>query len=148
MKHFLRMKNIDTQVITNRTSFFNLRFFQKLFLYSILFIGVFSAHFFYGEESAQGLQVSGVTMAFAAPADTSSPKEGAGHQALLDINTASAEALLTLPGIGPKLAELILKDREANGPFQDANALLRIKGIGEKKLEKISPLLHFESATP
>lgn len=67
---------------------------------------------------------------------------------MLNINAASAEELLTLPGIGPKLAELILKDREANGPFQDANALLRIKGIGEKKLEKISPLLHFESATP
>ncbi len=147
MKHFLRMKNIDTQVITNRTSFFNLQFFQKLFLYSVLFIGVFSTHFFYGEESAQGLQVSGVKMAFAAP-DAPSSKEGAGHQALLNINTASAEALLTLPGIGPKLAELILKDREANGPFQDANALLRIKGIGEKKLEKISPLLHFESTTP
>ncbi len=148
MKHFLRMKHIDTAVVTNRTSFLNPRFFQKLFFYSILFTSVFSAHFFYeGRHSTQGLQVSGVTMAFAAP-DAPPSKEGAGHRALIDINTASSDALITLPGIGPKLAELILKDREANGPFQDANALLRIKGIGEKKLEKISPLLRFESVIP
>lgn len=83
-------------------------------------------------------------MVFASP-DTLSSKEGAGHRALLDINKASSDELITLPGIGPKLAERIMKNREANGPFQDANALLRVKGIGSKKLEKISPLLQFES---
>ncbi|MBU0519552.1 helix-hairpin-helix domain-containing protein [bacterium] len=57
--------------------------------------------------------------------------------ALIDVNTASAEMLETLPGIGPVLADRILRERAERGSFNTADELLEVKGIGEKKLEAI-----------
>ena len=57
----------------------------------------------------------------------------------LDINTAPAEALERLPEIGPALAERIVADREANGPFAAVEELRRVDGIGEKTVEAIAP---------
>lgn len=48
----------------------------------------------------------------------------------IDVNSASAEALERLPGIGPSLARKIVESRHAEGPFADAHALERIAGIG------------------
>lgn len=50
------------------------------------------------------------------------------------LNEAPKEKLVELPGIGSVLADRIIAYREKNGPFQDVNELLRIKGIGNKKL--------------
>lgn len=50
------------------------------------------------------------------------------------LNQASKEKLIELPGIGPVLADRIIAYREQHGPFQDVNELLKIKGIGNKKL--------------
>ncbi|MBI4737938.1 MAG: helix-hairpin-helix domain-containing protein [candidate division NC10 bacterium] len=55
----------------------------------------------------------------------------------LDPNAADAEALQGLPGIGPTLAARIVADREAQGPFQRAEDLLRVPGIGPKRWERI-----------
>jgi len=49
----------------------------------------------------------------------------------ININTASAEALESLPGIGKVLADRIMKDR----PFNDIHALDRVKGIGPKTIQ-------------
>jgi len=49
-----------------------------------------------------------------------------------DLNSASAEDLEALPGIGPKTAEAIVQDRQARGPFQSVDDLTRVKGIGKK----------------
>lgn len=138
------MKDIDPSVAINGTSSFKKRFFIKLFFYTLLFPAVFSTHFFYGGQSSETLSLGRVPIAFASP-EVLSLKGGAGHRALLDINKASSDELMALPGIGPKLSERIMKDREANGPFPDADALLRVKGIGPKRLEKMSPFLQFES---
>jgi len=59
---------------------------------------------------------------------------------LIDINSASKDALITLPGIGEAMAERIILYREENGPFRTLDELGRIKGIGKKKLERIMPL--------
>ena len=64
----------------------------------------------------------------------------------LDINSASAKELQVLPGIGPKIAERIVKYREEHGPFKSLDDLTKVKGIGEKKLEKIRPFLKIGSA--
>ena len=55
----------------------------------------------------------------------------------INLNTATAEQLETLPGIGPALAERILAYREAYGPFSAVEDLLRVSGIGEKTLESV-----------
>ena len=55
----------------------------------------------------------------------------------VNVNTATKEELCTLDGIGEVLAQRILEDREANGPYRSVEDLLRVKGIGEKTLEKI-----------
>lgn len=56
---------------------------------------------------------------------------------LLNINTATAEELAALPGIGQALAARIVAYREENGPFTSVNQLLLVEGIGEKKLSAI-----------
>jgi comEA protein len=60
-------------------------------------------------------------------------------QQKININTASAEELDALPGIGPAMAAEILNYRTAHGRFARIDELLKIKGMGPKKLEKLQP---------
>jgi competence protein ComEA len=57
----------------------------------------------------------------------------------VDLNSADASALETLPGVGSALAERIVLFREANGPFGSVDELLDVSGITERRLELISP---------
>jgi len=59
----------------------------------------------------------------------------------IDINSADAETLQLIPGIGPKTADAIVKYRKANGKFKSVDDLLSVKGIGEKSLAKMKPFL-------
>ncbi|MBQ1242200.1 MAG: ComEA family DNA-binding protein [Oscillospiraceae bacterium] len=63
-------------------------------------------------------------------------EESAPVRERVNVTTASAEDLETLTGIGPSLAEKIVKEREENGTFDSLEDLLRVKGIGESKLEE------------
>ena len=56
---------------------------------------------------------------------------------LVDLNTAPAEELAELPGIGEALAARIVAYRAENGPFETPEDLMKVSGIGEKKLEDI-----------
>jgi comEA protein len=55
----------------------------------------------------------------------------------LDLNQATVEDLQAVPGIGPALARRIIDYRKIHGPFTQVDDLLKVKGIGEKSLEKI-----------
>lgn len=57
----------------------------------------------------------------------------------LDVNTATAAQLQSLPGVGPEMAKGIVKGR----PYSKPDDLLKVKGIGPKTLEKMTPGLKF-----
>lgn len=56
----------------------------------------------------------------------------------VNINTATAEQLDSLPGIGASTAAKIVADREANGPFSTTEDLKRVSGIGDKKFAALA----------
>ncbi|MBI3317047.1 MAG: helix-hairpin-helix domain-containing protein [Candidatus Omnitrophica bacterium] len=58
-------------------------------------------------------------------------------QTLVNVNTASAEELQEVRGIGPSLADRIIEFRSQNGKFQKVDDLINVRGIGEAKLQKI-----------
>ncbi|MCY3642848.1 MAG: ComEA family DNA-binding protein [Acidimicrobiaceae bacterium] len=57
----------------------------------------------------------------------------------VDINTANAASLESLPGIGPSLAAAIVEHRQRHGPFAAVDDLIDVSGIGPAKLEQIRP---------
>lgn len=62
----------------------------------------------------------------------------------LDPNRASEEELDRLPGIGPAAARAIVESRSAEGPFEDVEALTRVRGIGPATMERLAPHLTLE----
>lgn len=59
----------------------------------------------------------------------------------VDLNRADAAALARVKGIGAKTAQAIIEHRRSHGDFRKLRDLLQVKGIGEKKLEKLAPYL-------
>lgn len=62
----------------------------------------------------------------------------------VNINTATAEQLQSLPGIGATRAQDIVADRAANGPFRIPEELMRVPGIGEGTLSEIIDFITVE----
>lgn len=72
----------------------------------------------------------------AASASTAAPDPSG---SLVNLNTATAEQLDTLPGVGPVTAQKILDWRSAHGAFSAVDELLEVDGIGEKTLADLAP---------
>jgi competence protein ComEA len=84
-------------------------------------------------------------------ADPGTPRDLADDERLvlgrpLDPNRAGARELAFVPGLSRRVAEEIVADREANGPFRDLEDLVRVRGIGPKRLARAAPYL--EVAAP
>jgi competence protein ComEA len=71
-------------------------------------------------------------------------KETPAVAAPINVNTASAAELEKLPGIGKKSAAAIVAYRSEKGPFKTSKDLVKVKGIGEKTVEKIKNSITFE----
>lgn len=74
------------------------------------------------------------TAAQARAAERALPASG-GENAMVDLNTAGAEELKTLSGIGDALAARIIAYREENGPFGSIEEIKKVNGVGDKTYE-------------
>lgn len=75
------------------------------------------------------------------PATGESPGNDSGATGLIDLNTATAEELDTLPGVGPVTAAAIIAWRDANGRFGSVDQLGDVDGIGPARLDKLRDLV-------
>ena len=64
----------------------------------------------------------------------------------VNLNTATAAQIASLPGIGPKTADLVVQYRTKNGPFKTIEEIMNVRGIGEKSFLKIKSRLTVASA--
>lgn len=79
------------------------------------------------------------------PRSAVSPSNEAGeHPQTVNVNTATAEDLERLPGIGPVLARRIVAHREQQGLFRRLDDLLQVEGVGRKLLRRLEPVLRLE----
>lgn len=85
---------------------------------------------------AFGLAALLVALSFApAYAQSTAPK------AKVNINTAPASELESLPRIGPKVAQRIIDFRTKNGNFKKVEEIMKVQGIGEKVFDQIKDLI-------
>nr|WP_313779604.1 ComEA family DNA-binding protein [Paenibacillus larvae] len=63
----------------------------------------------------------------------------------VNINTATEQQLIELPGIGKSKAKAILAYRQQKGTFRSIRELLEVKGIGEKMLAKLIPYMRLNN---
>ncbi|MFM2070712.1 MAG: putative competence protein ComEA [Actinomycetota bacterium] len=79
--------------------------------------------------------------AVAAGVSSATPAAGSGPSGPINLNTATADQLDALPGVGPSTAAAIVAHREAHGPFASVDGLDEVRGIGPAKLESLRPLV-------
>jgi competence protein ComEA len=91
-------------------------------------------------------------MRTAFPIESRSEQQIVGEQAargrisplrVINVNTASVVELEALPGVGPAIAERIVRHREEHGRFQSLQDLDAVKGLGTRKLQKLQPYVVF-----
>lgn len=73
--------------------------------------------------------------------ETVAPAPGVIGEGLINLNTADAALLETLPRVGPTLAARIIAWRDENGRFASVEDLLAITGIGAKTFDELAPLV-------
>jgi competence protein ComEA len=66
---------------------------------------------------------------------------GAAAVAPVNLNTATAAQIASLPGVGPKAAQRIIEYRQKSGGFKKIEELMNVKGIGEKSFLKLKSLI-------
>lgn len=105
-----------------------------LLLAAVFFLGMTVWHLTRSRPTGGGYEVT--TAARRAIEETAVEK--------VNINTADAEALETVPGIGEVLAQRILAYRRQHGAFREPEELLNVSGIGEKTLETMRECITWE----
>lgn len=76
--------------------------------------------------------------------ESPSKTEGGEHGRTVNVNTATAEDLERLPGIGPVLARRIIAHRDQQGLFRTLDDLLQVQGFGRRLLRRLEPVLRLD----
>lgn len=92
-----------------------------------------------GERAQQASSSSGLHDAANSAASTPGAAPAAGGK--VNINTATEQELVALPGVGDATASKIVASRESAGPFASPEDIMRVSGIGAKKYEAIADLI-------
>lgn len=104
---------------------------------AVLFLGFLSGWLYRGRlgrpitvETQHILTQDGATEKTALPSPAAAGEK-------INVNEATAEELTAIPGIGEKLAQAIVTEREKSGPYLYPEDLLRVSGIGEESLQRL-----------
>ena len=73
--------------------------------------------------------------------------DGGDLSGVVNLNTATAEQLMLLPGIGEAKARAILERRKQQGGFKTVDELVEVKGIGSAALERVRPFVAIQGKT-
>lgn len=92
-------------------------------------------------RAAAGVAAALLTMVSAGLASAAESDEAPGARlvGVVNVNTATAEQLQLLPGIGPARAAAILEHRALHEGFERVDDLMQVSGIGERALERMRP---------
>ncbi|MFD8657772.1 helix-hairpin-helix domain-containing protein [Streptomyces globisporus] len=88
-----------------------------------------------------GLPVTGTTRGGGIGSGAAGGPGGAGPSVPLSLNTATAEQLETLPGVGPVLAQHMIDYRTENNGFRSVDELRQVNGIGDRRFADLQPLV-------
>lgn len=119
----------------------------SVFVLVTLLFAAFTLGFFLGKNRNGGsISVSVPSYMQTQPPETTLPSEVPAEttEAVtfpININTATKEEFMALPGIGEVLAKRILTYRSENGKFTSVEGLMYVEGIGEKRMEDILDLI-------
>lgn len=93
--------------------------------------------------------LNGATLASAqvAPGANEATSAQANSVGVVNLNTATEEELVRLPGIGPSKAAAILRMREQRGQFKKVEDVMQVRGIGRKTFRKLQPMLTLQGRT-
>jgi competence protein ComEA len=90
------------------------------------------------DQAKQGTNMTGTSKSRLAPTPSTNADPPSGTS-LIDLNSADAQTLQTLPGIGPTRAQDIVEYRQVHGVFHNVDDLKNVRGIGPTLFARISP---------
>lgn len=112
-----------------------------LLIIAVLLVILYLFKEFYVRKETSAISISSYQKQTPAKVDSMSGEKHLIFSIPLDINKATAQDFEAIHGIGPKLANEIVITRTQLGRFKEINDLKKVKGIGDKKLEKMKEFL-------
>lgn len=110
-------------------------------MYSALFAAVFALGVYLECCDRKEFEITTIPMPSETPKSTQGFSSHYDEEGRLDINTATAEELDAIDGVGEKTAQHIIEHREANGEFRAIEELTLVKGIGEGMVNRLRPYI-------